>query len=123
MKKKCMQKNAAAGDQLCAAQWIPQLRRWAHSKSLTWPCGNFISDPSCPSCSVVSGIFLDASRTPGFQPRLVQEGNEAPGEYSDNSVVDVADNDGLHTLLSGLPLFPYRTIKVTPLAKHLSAVE
>jgi hypothetical protein len=118
-----MQKKAAAGDQLCAAQWIPQPRRWAHSKSLTWPCGNFISDPSCPSYSVVSGIFLDASRTPGFQPRLVQEGNEAPGEYSDNSVVDVADKGGLHTLLSGLPLFPCMTIKVTPLAKHLSAVE
>jgi muconolactone D-isomerase len=37
-------------------------------------------------------------------------------------VFDVADNDELHTLLSGLPLFPFMDIKVTPLAKHPSAV-
>lgn len=45
------------------------------------------------------------------------------GEYSNYSVFDVADNDELHTLLSGLPLFPYMDISVTPLAKHPSAVE
>jgi len=45
------------------------------------------------------------------------------GEYSNYSVFDVADNDELHALLSGLPLFPYMDIKVTPLAKHPSAVE
>lgn len=45
------------------------------------------------------------------------------GEYSNYSVFDVADNDELHTLLSGLPLFPYMDIKVTPLAKHPSSVE
>ena len=45
------------------------------------------------------------------------------GEYSNYSVFDVEDNDELHTLLSGLPLFPYMDIKVTPLAKHPSAVE
>lgn len=44
------------------------------------------------------------------------------GEYSNYSVFNVADNDELHTLLSGLPLFPYMDIKVTPLAKHPSAV-
>jgi muconolactone D-isomerase len=45
------------------------------------------------------------------------------GEYSNYSVFDVADNDELHTLLSGLPLFPYMDINVTPLAKHPSAVK
>ena len=44
------------------------------------------------------------------------------GEYSNYSVFDVADNDELHTLLSGLQLFPFMDIKVTPLAKHPSAV-
>jgi muconolactone D-isomerase len=44
------------------------------------------------------------------------------GEYSNYSVFDVADNDELHTLLSGLPLFPYMEINVTPLARHPSAV-
>jgi muconolactone D-isomerase len=45
------------------------------------------------------------------------------GEYSSYSLFDVPDNDELHELLSGLPLFPYMDIKVTPLAKHPSAVE
>lgn len=45
------------------------------------------------------------------------------GEYSNYSLFDVPDNDELHELLSGLPLFPYMDIKVTPLAKHPSAVE
>lgn len=45
------------------------------------------------------------------------------GEYSNYSVFDVSDNDELHELLSGLPLFPYVDIKVTPLAKHPSAVD
>jgi muconolactone D-isomerase len=44
------------------------------------------------------------------------------GEYANYSVFDVADNDELHALLSGLPLFPYMDVKVTPLAKHPSAV-
>ena len=44
------------------------------------------------------------------------------GEYANYSIFDVESNDELHTLLSGLPLFPYMKIKVTPLAKHPSAI-
>lgn len=44
------------------------------------------------------------------------------GEYSNYSVFDVTDNDELHALLSGLPLFSYMDIKVTALAKHPSAL-
>lgn len=44
------------------------------------------------------------------------------GEYSNVSVFDVTSNDELHDLLSGLPLFPYMDIHVTPLAAHPSAV-
>ncbi len=44
------------------------------------------------------------------------------GEYANYSVFDVQSNDELHTLLSQLPLFPYMQIKVTPLAKHPSAI-
>ena len=44
------------------------------------------------------------------------------GEYSNFSIFDVADNDELHTILSGLPLFPYMTIKVSPLATHPSDI-
>jgi len=44
------------------------------------------------------------------------------GEYANYSVFDVESNDELHTLLSALPLFPYMTLKVTPLAQHPSAI-
>ncbi|HVL75444.1 MAG TPA: muconolactone Delta-isomerase [Noviherbaspirillum sp.] len=45
------------------------------------------------------------------------------GEYANYSVFNVDSNDELHTLLSGLPLFPYMDIKVTPLARHPSAID
>jgi muconolactone D-isomerase len=45
------------------------------------------------------------------------------GEYSNVSVFDVESNDELHDLLSGLPLFPYMDITVTPLATHPSDVK
>ena len=44
------------------------------------------------------------------------------GEYANISIFDVESNDELHELLSGLPLFPYMTIRVTPLATHPSAI-
>jgi muconolactone D-isomerase len=44
------------------------------------------------------------------------------GEYANVSVFDVESNDALHDLLSGLPLFPYMDIAVTPLATHPSDV-
>lgn len=44
------------------------------------------------------------------------------GEYANFSVFDVASNDELHQLISGLPLFPYMDIHVTPLATHPSDI-
>lgn len=44
------------------------------------------------------------------------------GEYANYSVFDVESNDALHQVLSQLPLFPYMTIRVTPLARHPSAI-
>lgn len=44
------------------------------------------------------------------------------GEYANYSIFDVDSNDELHQMLSGLPLFPYMTIRVTPLAQHPSDV-
>jgi muconolactone D-isomerase len=44
------------------------------------------------------------------------------GEYANYSVFNVESNDRLHELLSGLPLFPYLRIKVTPLAQHPSSI-
>ncbi|WP_457207216.1 muconolactone Delta-isomerase [Nocardioides sp. P5_C9_2] len=45
------------------------------------------------------------------------------GEYANVSIFDVESNDALHELLSGLPLFPYMDIAVTPLAVHPSDVD
>jgi muconolactone D-isomerase len=44
------------------------------------------------------------------------------GQYANYSVFDVASNDELHALLSSLPLNPYMTMQVTPLAQHPSAI-
>lgn len=45
------------------------------------------------------------------------------GEYSNYSVYDVVDNDELHAILSGFPMYPYMKIKVTPLAQHPNAIK
>jgi muconolactone D-isomerase len=42
------------------------------------------------------------------------------GRYSNLSIFDVDGNERLHEILWGLPLFPYMTIEVTPLAQHPS---
>ncbi len=44
------------------------------------------------------------------------------GEYANYSLFEVDSNDELHTLLSGLPLFPYMDVHVTPLAQHPSSI-
>ena len=44
------------------------------------------------------------------------------GQYSNVSIFDVASYERLHEILWGLPLFPYMTIEVTPLASHPSAI-
>jgi muconolactone D-isomerase len=45
------------------------------------------------------------------------------GRYANVSVFDVGSPDELHDLVSGLPLFPYMEISVTPLARHPSAID
>ncbi|MGW4032006.1 muconolactone Delta-isomerase [Streptomyces sp. NPDC004838] len=42
------------------------------------------------------------------------------GQYANISVFDVADNEALHRVLWGLPLFPFMKIEVVPLARHPS---
>jgi muconolactone D-isomerase len=44
------------------------------------------------------------------------------GRYANVSILDVDSVDELHELLSGLPLFPYMDIRVTPLARHPNAI-
>ena len=44
------------------------------------------------------------------------------GRMANISIFDCADNDELHQVLTSLPLFPYFTVKIVPLAKHPSAI-
>jgi muconolactone D-isomerase len=45
------------------------------------------------------------------------------GLYANISIFDVESHDELHAILSGLPLFPFMEITVTPLARHPSAID
>lgn len=65
------------------------------------------------------------AREKSYSQKLQREGKwphiwRIAGEYANFSVLDVADHDELHALLSGLPLFPYMDIEVSPLAVHPS---
>jgi muconolactone D-isomerase len=58
----------------------------------------------------------------------LQRGGEWPhiwrcaGQYSNISIFDVKDNERLHEILWGLPLFKYMSVEVTPLATHPSDI-
>ncbi|OXM49361.1 muconolactone delta-isomerase [Amycolatopsis thailandensis] len=67
------------------------------------------------------------AREMAYSQKLQREGKwpqlwRIAGEYANFSILDVAGHDELHTLLSGLPLFPYMDIEVTPLAAHPSKI-
>jgi muconolactone D-isomerase len=67
------------------------------------------------------------AREKAYAQQLQHEGKwqqlyRVVGEYANYSIFDVASHDELHTLLSGLPLFPYMKIHVTPLARHPSSI-
>ncbi|OZE93287.1 muconolactone delta-isomerase [Rhodococcus sp. 15-2388-1-1a] len=44
------------------------------------------------------------------------------GQYSNLSIFDVRDSERLHEILWNLPLFPYMSIDVSPLAQHPSDI-
>ncbi|WP_428927893.1 muconolactone Delta-isomerase [Marinibacterium sp. SX1] len=44
------------------------------------------------------------------------------GLYENISIFDCRDNDHLHEVLTGLPLYPYMDIHVTPLNRHPSSI-
>ncbi|GAA2102364.1 MULTISPECIES: muconolactone Delta-isomerase [Brevibacterium] len=45
------------------------------------------------------------------------------GEYANYSMFDVESAEQLHDVLSGFPMFPYMSVKVTPLAQHPNATK
>lgn len=44
------------------------------------------------------------------------------GQYSNFSIFNVESNEELHQLISGLPLFKYMKIEVSPLLRHPSSI-
>ena len=44
------------------------------------------------------------------------------GRYANVSILTSSSPDELHEIVSGLPLFPYLDIRVTPLARHPNAI-
>ena len=44
------------------------------------------------------------------------------GQFANLSILEVASHEELHEILWNLPLFPYMTIEVTPLAQHPSDI-
>lgn len=68
------------------------------------------------------------AREQEYSQKLQREGKwpeiwRVVGEYANYSVFDVESHDELHSLLQGLPLFPYMNITVTALATHPSDVK
>ncbi len=63
--------------------------------------------------------YSQALQREGLWPHLWR----VAGRYANVSILDVDSVDELHNLLSGLPLFPYLDIRVTPLARHPNAID
>lgn len=67
------------------------------------------------------------AREKAYAQDLQQQGKwrhiwRVAGQYANLSIFDVRDNAELHDILSGLPLFPFMQISVTPLLRHPSAI-
>lgn len=63
-----------------------------------------------------------------YSPSIQRDGRwphlwRVAGRYANVSIFDVASIEELHELLSGLPLFPYLDIRVTPLVRHPNSIE
>ena len=60
--------------------------------------------------------------------RLQREGRwrhlwRVVGRYANVSIFEVGSHAELHELLTGLPLFPFLKIRITPLTTHPSSLE
>lgn len=67
------------------------------------------------------------AREKAYAQQLQQSGKwrhiwRIAGEYANYSVFDVKDNAELHEILTGLPLFKFMAIEVTPLLRHPSSI-
>lgn len=67
------------------------------------------------------------AREKAYSQQLQREGKwlhiwRVVGQYANVSLFEVKDNQELHEILTGLPLFPYMEISVQPLCQHPSSI-
>ncbi|HEY4436633.1 muconolactone Delta-isomerase [Lelliottia wanjuensis] len=67
------------------------------------------------------------AREKAYSQQLQREGKwlhiwRVVGQYANVSLFEVKDNQELHEILTGLPLFPYMDITVQPLCEHPSSI-
>ncbi len=83
-----------------------------------------INIPSSISAAEVQEV---KSREKAYSQQLQQQGKwrhiwRIAGKYENVSIFDVADNEELHEILTGLPLYPWMTITIQPLCRHPSSI-
>ena len=84
-------------------------------------------DVNLPSDLPADQVDQIKAREKAYSQSLQRDGRwphiwRVVGEYANFSVFDVGSNEELHEILSGLPLFPFMDITVTPLAHHPSDI-
>lgn len=67
------------------------------------------------------------AREKAYSQQLQREGKwlhiwRVVGQYANVSLFEVKDNQELHEIITGLPLFPYMEISVQPLCQHPSSI-
>ncbi|MDK9585319.1 MULTISPECIES: muconolactone Delta-isomerase [Lelliottia] len=67
------------------------------------------------------------AREKAYSQQLQREGKwlhiwRVVGQYANVSLFEVKDNQELHEIITGLPLFPYMDITVQPLCEHPSSI-
>ncbi|MGQ3241363.1 MAG: muconolactone Delta-isomerase [Shinella sp.] len=83
-------------------------------------------DVSIPRDIAPDEVAVIVAKERAYSQELQQSGKwrhiwRIVGEYANYSIFDVKDNEELHQILSGLPLFKFMTITVTPLVRHPSS--
>ncbi len=80
-----------------------------------------------PSSLPVAQAEEIKAKEKAYSQQLQREGKwlhiwRVVGQYANVSLFDVKDNQELHEILTGLPLFPYMEISVQPLCQHPSSI-
>ncbi|MBW7621117.1 muconolactone Delta-isomerase [Citrobacter portucalensis] len=80
-----------------------------------------------PSSIPAAEVQEVKSREKAYSQQLQQQGKwrhiwRIAGKYENVSIFDVADNEELHEILTGLPLYPWMTITIQPLCRHPSSI-